>query len=71
MRDRGNKPCILVRSLLDRKIVQIQFQIEQMNSFRVELEEYRTAWTNNPNPKSDPQEVCPLISSVSLDRRSN
>ncbi|BAU65002.1 MerR family transcriptional regulator [Stanieria sp. NIES-3757] len=37
-----------------------------MTLFKAELEEYRTAWTNNLYPKSNSQEVCPLISSVSL-----
>ncbi len=66
VRDRGEKPCALVQSLLDSKIEQIQIQIRRMTLFKAELEEYRTAWTNNPNPESKPQEVCPLISSVSL-----
>jgi len=66
VRDRGEKPCNLVQSLLDNKIKQLQIQIKQMTLFKAELEEYRTAWTNNPNPESKPQEVCPLISSVSL-----
>ncbi len=66
VRDRGEKPCVLVQSLLDSKIEQIQIQIRRMTLFKTELEEYRTAWTNNPNPESMPQEVCPLISSVSL-----
>ena len=70
VRDRGEKPCALVQSLLDIKIEQIQIQIRRMTLFKTELEEYRTAWTNNPNPESMPQEVCPLISSVSLNADS-
>ena len=66
VRDRGEKPCSLVQSLLDKKIEQLEIQIKQMTLFKAELEEYRTAWTNNPNLESKPQEVCPLISSVSL-----
>ena len=63
---RGEKPCNLVQSLLNRKIEQLEIQIKQMSLFKAELEEYRAAWANNPQPKSKPQEVCPLISSVSL-----
>ena len=70
VRDRGEKPCTLVQSLLDNKIEQIELQIKQMTLFKAELEEYRTAWTNNPNPESNPEEVCPLISSVSLNSAS-
>ncbi|WP_319420473.1 heavy metal-responsive transcriptional regulator [Pleurocapsa sp. FMAR1] len=66
VRDRGEKPCSLVQSLLDSKIEQIQIQIRRMTLFKAELEEYRAAWANNPNLESKPQEVCPLISSVSL-----
>ena len=66
VRDRGEKPCSLVQGLLDNKIEQLGIQIKKMSLFKQELEEYRTSWLNNPNPESDSQEVCPLISSVSL-----
>ncbi len=66
VRDRGEKPCSLVQSLLNHKIEQLEIQIKQMTLFKAELEEYRTVWTNNPLPESQAQEVCPLISSVSL-----
>ena len=66
VRDRGEKPCSLVQSLLDKKIEQLEIQIKQMTLFKTELEEYRTAWKNNPNLESDTEQVCPLISSVSL-----
>ena len=66
VRDRGEQPCSLVQSLLKNKIEQLEIQIKQMSLFKAELEEYRAAWTNNPNLESNPQEVCPLISSVSL-----
>ncbi len=67
VRDRGEKPCSLVQSLLDNKIEQIEIQIKTISLFKRELEEYRQNWMNNPNPESNSQEVCPLISSVSLD----
>lgn len=66
VRDRGEKPCNLVQSLLNRKIEQLELQIKQMMLFKTELEEYRTTWTNNSYPESSDQEVCPLISSISL-----
>ena len=69
VRDRGEIPCSLVQSLLDNKIEQLQIQIQQMTLFKAELEEYRTAWKNS-EPKPDSQEVCPLISSVSLNASS-
>ena len=55
-----------MKSLLDNKIEQLEIQIKQTTLFKAELEEYRTAWKNNPNPDSDTEQVCPLISSVSL-----
>ena len=67
VRDRGEKPCSLVQGLLDSKIEQLEIQIKRMSLFKHELEEYRQNWINNPNPESNSQEVCPLISSVSLD----
>lgn len=65
--DRGEKPCSLVQSLLNKKISQLETQIKKMSLFKQELEEYRTSWVKNPNPESDSQEICPLISTVSLD----
>ena len=67
VRDRGEKPCGLVQDLLSSKIEQLETQIERMSLFKQELEKYQTDWLNNPHPSSDSQEVCPLISSVSLD----
>lgn len=66
VRDRGEQPCNLVQSLLSEKIEQLEIQIRRMALFKAELEEYRTAWKNNPYPEVDSQEVCPLISSVSI-----
>ena len=67
VRDRGEKPCRLVQGLLDNKIEQLEIQIKKMSLFKQELQEYRQSWINNPNPESNSQEVCPLISRVSLD----
>ena len=67
VRDRGEKPCNLVQGLLDNKIEQLEIQIKKMSLFKQELEEYRASWIENPNLESDSQEVCPLISSVTLD----
>jgi DNA-binding transcriptional MerR regulator len=74
VRDRGEKPCHLVQSLLDHKIEQLKIQIKKMSLFQQELQQYRTSWSNSFNLKSDrvggkiadSQEVCPLIDSVSL-----
>ncbi|BAZ43107.1 MerR family transcriptional regulator [Chondrocystis sp. NIES-4102] len=65
IRDRGEKPCNLVQSLLNEKIEQLELQIQQMTLFKAELEAYRTIWQNNTYPEFDSSQVCPLISSVS------
>lgn len=66
VRDRGEKPCNLVQSLLNRKIKQIDSNIKQMMLFKAELEQYRLLWISNPHLEAKPQEVCPLISTVTL-----
>ena len=66
VRDRGEQPCNLVKDLLDLKIAQLENQIEKMNQFKAELQQYRTAWISNAHTQNQPEEVCPLISSVSL-----
>jgi len=66
VRDRGEKPCGLVQSLLNEKIEQLESKIKQMMLFKGELEQYRTDWASNPAPELEIREVCPLISSVSI-----
>ena len=66
LRDRGEKPCDLVQSLLDHKIAEIELQIRQMTLFKAELEEYRAVWTYSHDSELKPQEICSLIASVSL-----
>ena len=66
VRDRGGMPCSLVQSLLDRKIRELQVQIESMTLFKAELEGYRHAWLKNPELQTHLDVICPLISSVSL-----
>ena len=67
VRDRGEKPCSLVQGLLNKKIEQLEIQIKKMTLFKQELEEYRQSWSDRSDFESDSQEVCPLISSVTLD----
>ena len=67
VRDRGEKPCSLVQTLLDNKIEQLEIQIKKMTLFKRELETYRADWQNNSEVELQPQEVCPLISRVSVE----
>lgn len=66
VRDRGEKPCGLVQDLLNDKIEQLELQIKRMTLFKGELEQYRNDWKNNPEIDTQSQEVCPLISSISV-----
>ena len=67
VRDRGEKPCSLVQTLLDNKIEQLEIQIKKMTLFKRELETYRADWQSSSEVELQPQEVCPLISRVSVE----
>ncbi|MGK7945441.1 MAG: heavy metal-responsive transcriptional regulator [Microcystaceae cyanobacterium] len=67
--DRSETPCQLVKQLLDQKIEELELKIKQMTDFKAELEAYRSAWSNLKNPQLNPQEICPLIASVSLNSK--
>ena len=63
----GDRPCELVRSLLQEKIEQLAVQIEKMTVFKAELEQYRDSWAEN-QPRPQPNDICPLIETVSPSR---
>ncbi|ACK67582.1 transcriptional regulator, MerR family [Rippkaea orientalis PCC 8801] len=71
VRDRGETPCHLVQTLLDHKIEELEIKIKQMTLFKSELEGYRTDWIIHPHLQSSSAEICPLISSVSLNSEHN
>ena len=66
VRHQGKTPCDLVKALLNSKIGELELKIQQMTLFKAELEEYRQDWENYSPLNFDMQEVCPLISTVSL-----
>ncbi|MCM1983798.1 heavy metal-responsive transcriptional regulator [Lyngbya confervoides] len=61
----GDVPCEFVRSLLQEKIAQLEDQIQKMQAFKAELEDYRDRWATT-QPRPQPGDICPLISTVSL-----
>lgn len=61
----GDIPCERVQSLLQDKIEQLDYQIQQMMTFKSELEHYRARWATN-QPRPQPSDICPLISTVPL-----
>lgn len=62
---RGDVPCEFVRSLLQEKIEQLDAQIQQMRTFKGELEAYRDQWATT-KPRPEPGDICPLIETVPL-----
>lgn len=66
--EKGNVPCELVRSLLQEKIEKLTDQIQSMVDFKTELEAYRDRWADT-QPRPQPEDICPLIATISLDRK--
>lgn len=60
----GDRPCHLVRSLLQEKINQLETQLQNMLALKTELEAYRDQWAIAPRPQ--PGDICPLIETISL-----
>ncbi|MGF1600941.1 MAG: heavy metal-responsive transcriptional regulator [Chloroflexi bacterium AL-N5] len=61
----GEVPCEFVQSRLQDKIEQLEAQIQKMMDFKAELEDYRDRWATT-QPRPQPGDICPLISSISL-----
>ena len=65
LHQQGNMPCNLVRSLLQDKISQLEAQIQEMTTFKTQLEDYRDRW-NLQDHRPQPGDICPLIETVDL-----
>ena len=61
----GDVPCAFVQSLLEAKIDQLNAKIQQMVTFKAELEQSRDRWLRN-QPQRKSGEICPLIEMVSV-----
>lgn len=68
VRNYGKLPCELVQVLLDKKIEELQTQIQEMTSFKAELEKYRDSWKINDINlvEQETSEICPLIARLKL-----
>ncbi|PSB13360.1 heavy metal-responsive transcriptional regulator [filamentous cyanobacterium CCP1] len=64
VRHQGDPACPLVRDLLDRKIAELDVQLDRIKMLKVELEAYRDRWTDRPLDDPDSQELCSLIEEV-------
>lgn len=70
VRNHGQPPCDLVQTLLQQKIAHLESQIQQMITFKQELEQYRDRWSTMVSHFSA-DEVCPLIATVALESMSH
>ena len=61
----GHALCDFVQSLLQQKIDHLDTQIQQMTTFKAELERYRDQWASHP-PQHEAGDICPLIETVAL-----
>ncbi len=62
---KGDVPCQLVQSLLQDKIEQLERQIQEMQTFKRDLITYRDRWSST-EPRPAPDDICPLIETISL-----
>lgn len=61
----GDVPCDLVQSILQEKIEQLNVQIQEMQTFKNNLEKYRDSWASS-DLRPQPGDICPLIETVPL-----
>ncbi|GFE69115.1 heavy metal-responsive transcriptional regulator [Chroococcus sp. FPU101] len=64
IREQGYPACAKVKELLNQKIYQLNIQIQQLNEFRVELEQYQTRWSERPLDQPESLILCSLIDEV-------
>jgi DNA-binding transcriptional MerR regulator len=64
--DAGTSPCIKVKDLLDRKIDEIDRQIQQLQEFREGLDGYRHRWAGEELSASHDPKICRLLDEISL-----
>jgi DNA-binding transcriptional MerR regulator len=63
-RHRGDPACPVVKDLLDRKIVELEIQLQRMAILKLELETYRDRWVDRPFDNPQGKELCSLIEEV-------
>jgi DNA-binding transcriptional MerR regulator len=65
-RDRGSVVCSIVKDLLDRKISQLDDEIQKLIASKQRLESHRSRWSFYPNDISNNQNICTLIEELIL-----
>ncbi len=71
VRHQGAPACPLVRDLLNRKIAELDAQLDRIKMLKVELEAYRDRWSDRPLDNPASQELCSLIEEVAGHALSN
>ncbi|AZB73125.1 heavy metal-responsive transcriptional regulator [Synechococcus elongatus] len=61
----GTPPCGLVQTLLNQKIEALEEKLQQIQTFKAQLESYRDRWQQTPQPQTLAEsEICPLIATI-------
>ncbi|MES1024806.1 heavy metal-responsive transcriptional regulator [Gloeocapsa sp. BRSZ] len=71
VRHQGDPACPLVRDLLNRKIAELDAQLDRIKTLKVELEIYRDRWADRPFDDPYSQELCSMIEEVAEHVLSN
>jgi hypothetical protein len=66
IRQHGQPVCLLVKALLDRKISELEANIQQAMILKLELENYRNNWDTRPIDNPSEVNVCSLIEEVPI-----
>jgi DNA-binding transcriptional MerR regulator len=64
VRSHGNPACPLVRSLLKKKIADLEEQIYRMKALKEELEAYQGRWESRPLDDPCSKELCSMIEEI-------
>jgi DNA-binding transcriptional MerR regulator len=59
--DRGKAVCSIVKNLLDRKIIQLDTEIQKLLESKRKLEDYRDRWSSYPTDIPNTESICTLI----------
>lgn len=61
IRDSGTAPCVHVRNLLDRKLADLEQQIEELHLLRTGIRKLRAQATDNAAQTCTAESICNLI----------
>ncbi|BAD80542.1 mercuric resistance operon regulatory protein [Synechococcus elongatus PCC 6301] len=54
-----------MQTLLNQKIATLEEKLQQIQTFKAQLESYRDRWQQTPTPQTvTKSEICPLIATI-------